>query len=122
MKRLSQHEGCEMNVVIVSHGLTSRVFMMKWFKWTVEQFEGLYNPGNGEVRIMELGPCGTDYSLAVNHSSEELHLWGLSPEMIADQQRRAAGISWSDDHVCLDRFFDVLAEENEEDGNCSSTN
>lgn len=44
-----------MNLVIVSHGLTLRVFLMRWYKWTVEQFEGLNNIGNGEMIVMEKG-------------------------------------------------------------------
>jgi broad specificity phosphatase PhoE len=47
-----------MNLVIVSHGLSLRVFLMRWYKWTVQQFEGLYNFGNTEMLVMELGPGG----------------------------------------------------------------
>ncbi|CAA6654157.1 unnamed protein product [Spirodela intermedia] len=112
-------EGREMNLVIVSHGLTSRVFLMKWFKWTVEEFERLNNPGNCDVRVMELGPCGTEYSLAVHHSTEELESWGLSPEMIADQRWRAAACRgpWSDDCPSyLDGFLDLLDDDDDEGG------
>ncbi|KAG4983459.1 hypothetical protein JHK87_028208 [Glycine soja] len=41
MNRLRHDPSNDLNFVIVSHGLTSRVFLMKWFKWTVEQFEHL---------------------------------------------------------------------------------
>lgn len=44
-----------MNLVIVSHGLTLRVFLMRWYKWTVEQFENLDNFGNGEMLVMQTG-------------------------------------------------------------------
>jgi broad specificity phosphatase PhoE len=47
-----------MNLVIVSHGLTLRVFLMRWYKWTVEQFEGLNNLGNGKMVVMEKGYGG----------------------------------------------------------------
>lgn len=47
-----------MNLILVSHGLTLRVFLMRWYKWTVQQFEGLYNFGNTEMLVMELGPGG----------------------------------------------------------------
>lgn len=47
-----------MNLVIVSHGLTLRVFLMRWYKWTVNQFEGLNNLGNGKPLIMEKGYGG----------------------------------------------------------------
>jgi len=36
------------NVVIVTHGLTMRLFCMRWFHWTVEYFESLHNPENGQ--------------------------------------------------------------------------
>ena len=35
------------NVVIVTHGLTMRLFCMRWFHWSVEYFESLENPVNG---------------------------------------------------------------------------
>ena len=41
------------NVVIVSHGMTIRLFLMRWFHWTVEEFETLRNPKNAEIIIME---------------------------------------------------------------------
>lgn len=47
-----------MNLVIVSHGLTLRVFLMRWYKWTVEQFHGLNNFGNGKMMVMEKGYGG----------------------------------------------------------------
>lgn len=78
----------DLNLIIVSHGLTARVFLMKWFKWTAHQFEFLNNPHNCDIRVMELG-SGGEYSLAVHHSEEELKEWGLSEEMIADQKWRA---------------------------------
>ncbi|KAK3227830.1 hypothetical protein Dsin_007692 [Dipteronia sinensis] len=74
-----------MNVVIVSHGLTLRVFLMRWYKWTVEQFEGLNNLGNGEMIVMEKG-YGGRYSLLVHHTEEELREFGLTNEMLIDQE------------------------------------
>lgn len=54
-----------MNIVIVSHGLTLRVFLMRWYKWTVEQFEGLNNLGNGGIIVMEKG-YGGRYSVCIH--------------------------------------------------------
>ncbi|XP_040368114.1 phosphoglycerate mutase-like protein AT74H isoform X4 [Rosa chinensis] len=48
------------NLVIVSHGLTLRVFLMRWYKWTVEQFERLNNFSNGSMVVMERGYGGRD--------------------------------------------------------------
>ncbi|KAH9603979.1 hypothetical protein KSS87_023582 [Heliosperma pusillum] len=113
LNRLHPHPGHDLNLVIVTHGLSSRVFLMKWFKWTVEQFEHLNNPENCEYRIMELGEGG-EYSLAVHHSEEQMLEWGLSPEMVADQKWRvhAKRGEWND--KCswyLDGFFDHLATD-----------
>ncbi|MEU8486887.1 histidine phosphatase family protein [Streptomyces sp. NPDC048641] len=46
------------NVLLVTHGLTMRLFCMRWFHWTVADFECLSNPGNGETRALVLGEDG----------------------------------------------------------------
>jgi broad specificity phosphatase PhoE len=46
------------NVLLVTHGLTMRLLCMRWFHWTVEEFESLVNPDNGETRVLELGADG----------------------------------------------------------------
>ncbi|KAK1274228.1 hypothetical protein QJS04_geneDACA017354 [Acorus gramineus] len=74
-----------MNLVIVSHGLTLRVFLMRWYKWTVEQFEGLTNFCNGGMLVMQTG-YGGRYSLLVHHSPEELQELGLTEAMLVDQE------------------------------------
>jgi broad specificity phosphatase PhoE len=42
------------NVVIVAHGMTNRVLLMRWFHWTVEEFELLANPHNCEIYQLDL--------------------------------------------------------------------
>lgn len=119
MNRLHNDPSQDLNLVIVSHGLTLRVFLMKWFKWTVDQFERLNNPGNCEYRIMELGDGG-DYSLAIHHSDEAMEEWGLSPEMINDQKWRihAKRGEWNDQcSWYMDEFFDHLTEQNNDSSN-----
>lgn len=37
------------NALIVTHGMTLRLFLMRWFHWTVEDFEQLANPGNCQL-------------------------------------------------------------------------
>lgn len=116
MNRLHHDPSQDLNLIIISHGLTSRVFLMKWFKWTVEQFEYLNNFGNCEFRVMELG-CGGEYSLAIHHSDEEMKDWGLSEEMIADQKWRAHASRGDWNEKCpwyLDIFFDPLAESDDD--------
>ncbi|KAL3537998.1 hypothetical protein ACH5RR_001364 [Cinchona calisaya] len=112
MNRLQQNAADDLNLIIISHGLAIRVFLMKWFKWTVEQFEYLNNLGNCEFRVMQLG-VGGEYSLAVNHTDEEMQAWGLSPDMIADQRWRAHANKGDWNEKCpwyLDAFFDSLAD------------
>ncbi|KAL3619263.1 hypothetical protein CASFOL_036833 [Castilleja foliolosa] len=75
----------DMNLVIVSHGLTLRVFLMRWYKWTVEQFEGLHNIGNSSMVVMERG-YGGRYSLLMHHTREELKEFGLTDAMLIDQE------------------------------------
>jgi len=120
MNRLHHAPADDLNLIIVTHGLTSRVFLMKWFKWTVEQFENLNNPRNCEYRVMELG-VGGEYSLAIHHSEEQMVQWGLSPEMISDQKWRAHATRGEWNENCpwyFDAFFDQLADSDDgvEDG------
>lgn len=41
------------NVLIVTHGMTIRLFLMRWFHWSVEEFELLRNPSNCQIVIMQ---------------------------------------------------------------------
>jgi broad specificity phosphatase PhoE len=44
------------NMVIFSHGLTIRIFLMRWFHWTVEEFQNIRNPRNGQIfEMIRLG-------------------------------------------------------------------
>lgn len=43
------------NVLIVTHGMTLRLFLMRWLHWSVEEFELLRNPLNCQISIMEKG-------------------------------------------------------------------
>jgi len=51
------------SIVIVSHGLTSRLFLMRWFHWSVEEYEKLANPKNCEIIKMELNEKTNKYNL-----------------------------------------------------------
>ena len=42
------------NVLFFSHGMTNRIFIMKFFHFTVEEFEMWKNPRNGDLYILEL--------------------------------------------------------------------
>ena len=41
------------NVLIVTHGMTLRLFLMRWFHWSVEEFEALPNPHSCQIVLMQ---------------------------------------------------------------------
>jgi len=43
----------DLNVVIVSHGLTLRLLLMRWFQYTISDFEQSHNPPNAAFVVME---------------------------------------------------------------------
>jgi broad specificity phosphatase PhoE len=43
----------DLTVVLVTHGLALRLFLMRWFHFTVHQFEESANPANCAVIVME---------------------------------------------------------------------
>eukprot|EP01012_Entosiphon_sulcatum_P058530 TRINITY_DN82620_c0_g1_i1.p1 TRINITY_DN82620_c0_g1~~TRINITY_DN82620_c0_g1_i1.p1 ORF type:complete len:308 (-),score=52.36 TRINITY_DN82620_c0_g1_i1:74-976(-) len=50
------------NIVLVTHGLTIRLFLMRWYQWSVQRFEATDNPGNCAMLVMELLDDGEDKS------------------------------------------------------------
>ncbi|WP_394938968.1 histidine phosphatase family protein [Psychromicrobium sp. YIM B11713] len=46
------------NTLLITHGLTMRLFCMRWFHWSVEYFESLNNPENAELRTLLRGESG----------------------------------------------------------------
>jgi broad specificity phosphatase PhoE len=71
------------NALIISHGLTIRLFLMRWFHWSVEQFEKLRNPHNCEHFVMTLDANGR-YTL-------ETQLREYSQEEIDQYKKRVCG-------------------------------
>lgn len=45
--------GGETSLVLVTHGLALRIFLMRWFHWTVDQFMGVFNPPNAVPLVLE---------------------------------------------------------------------
>ena len=58
------------NIVIVTHGLTLRIFLMRWFHWSVRQMLGVYNPKNAVPLVLE------------RVAEEELVQQGILPELV----------------------------------------
>lgn len=61
------------NTIIVSHGMTIRLFLMRWFHTPVEEFEKWANPKNGEIFILERNKNDDKYSL-VSHPEMRTHV------------------------------------------------
>lgn len=78
----------DLNVIIVTHGLALRLFLMRWFKYSVHAFEGTYNPPNGAFVVMErrLGqdhnPDQSDQSCSTYDPSQRAW-YELTPESLA---------------------------------------
>lgn len=51
--RKFKHDDFPNILVLVSHGIWSRVFLMKWFKWSYEEFESLKNIPHCQFLIMK---------------------------------------------------------------------
>src|SRR3989344_3476448 len=44
--------GFPQNAILVTHGMTIRLFLMRWFQWSVERFEQLTNPQNCVIVVL----------------------------------------------------------------------
>ncbi|PHT75055.1 Phosphoglycerate mutase-like protein AT74 [Capsicum annuum] len=116
-RKLFCHDPCqETNIIIVTHGLSSRIFLMKWFDWTIEQFEDLNRMKTSEFQVLQLGHRG-EYSLAFHHDDKKLQEWGLSPEMIEDQKCKAYGPTGVNGKRTCDvyPFMDCFAEDSDDE-------
>ena len=76
------------NMVLCTHGLTLRLFLMRWFHWTVAEYERIANPANSTPIILERieGPLvnkGTFHTKELYRLSEDSldGLQGCTPEM-----------------------------------------
>lgn len=59
------------NVVIFGHGMTNRIFLMRFFHWSVEFFHRIRNPDNCQMYILEHNPKTDKYEFA-NQSEMKL--------------------------------------------------
>ncbi|KAL4928431.1 acid phosphatase DET1 [Aspergillus undulatus] len=72
--------------VLVTHGLMTRVFLMKWYHWSVEYFEDLRNINHCEFVIMKLNEDSGKYAL-----QNQLRTWSeLKREKELERQREHA--------------------------------
>lgn len=96
--------------VIVSHGLTVRLFLMRWFHWPVEVFEGTQNPRNGMLIEMVRRPDGAGYEL----TEQSLANIGLSldergePVLMEDGRRWLASTIGSENVTSFCEFSSAM--------------
>ncbi|KAF2488833.1 phosphoglycerate mutase-like protein [Lophium mytilinum] len=80
MWRLFGEEDFPSVCVLVTHGLMTRVFLMKWYHWSVEYFEDLRNVNHCEFIVMKQNQSNGRYIL-----QNELRTW-------SELKRRAASL------------------------------
>lgn len=51
------------NSVLITHSLAIRLFVMRWFHLTVEDFEDMASPGNAEMVVLEYDKTNDEYKL-----------------------------------------------------------
>ena len=81
----------ETTLLLVTHGLTGRLFLMRWYHWTVAEFEKTTNPSNAQLLVMERvgGPRATSYRL----SRESLTAIGIDEQSSQASRRRQTLLS-----------------------------
>eukprot|EP00756_Hemistasia_phaeocysticola_P061774 Hpha_TRINITY_DN5183_c0_g1::TRINITY_DN5183_c0_g1_i1::g.193014::m.193014 len=64
----------DVNTILVTHGLAARLFIMRWFQYSVQEFEDSYNPPNCGVCCMHLrtSPCGSYSWYELDNSTLDL--------------------------------------------------
>ncbi len=58
-----QRENYPRNCILVTHSLAIRLFIMRWFHLTVEEFEQMLSPKNGQLVVLQLNEETDDYEL-----------------------------------------------------------
>lgn len=41
----------DVSLVLLTHGLALRIFLMRWFRWTVDEFLDVFNPPNAQPLV-----------------------------------------------------------------------
>lgn len=109
------------NMVLCTHGLTLRLFLMRWFHWTVAEYERIANPPNSTPIILERieGPLvnrGTFHTKELYRLSDESlgGLPGCTPEMatmILPEKCWERALTLSEEEVKWGRDWDVSYDD-----------
>jgi broad specificity phosphatase PhoE len=89
------------NVIIVTHGLSLRLFIMRWFHFTVHQFEKSINPSNGAIIIMERITKRSNCSRSIERET------GVSKER---GEEKGEGVAGSED---VNDYSDIMIKQQE---------
>jgi broad specificity phosphatase PhoE len=106
------------SLVLVTHGLALRVFLMRWFHWTVDQFMEVYNPPNAEPLIMERIP--SEWESVPGGSTSWMHtktLYRLAPqsmEVLAGCTPEMCTSSWSPRGLGKEKYAEGAAAQTPE--------
>lgn len=65
------------NAVMVTHGMAIRMFLMRWFHFTVEEFEQYANPPNCAIVVMALQDNGKYTLVTPLRKRPVVHNWRL---------------------------------------------
>lgn len=90
--RARQQNGQDManvNVIIVTHGLTLRLLIMRWFHLSVEDFERMWNPDNAFLAVMErkTSSCGSRAWFELTETTREhLHIPASAFSKLAEKR------------------------------------
>lgn len=89
------------NTIIVTHGMTMRVFLMRWFHLSVESFELLANPHNCEYYLLKLNKDTQKYSLA-------------TPPRMYDQPKHQYQYKWAAPrmNLCFHEGGEIIKQAN----------
>ncbi|RPB20630.1 phosphoglycerate mutase-like protein [Terfezia boudieri ATCC MYA-4762] len=88
-------DDCASVLVLVTHGLMTRIFLMKWYHYSVEYFEDLRNVNHCEFITMERNESTGKYIL-----QNELRTWSSYKK--EQEARRQAAVSADDQSVVKD--------------------
>ena len=98
--------------VLVTHGLMTRVFLMKWYHFSVEYFEDLRNVNHCEFVVMKLNEGNGKYEL-----KNQLRTWSeLRREKEREQERQEGNAEKSASPVPVRKRWGGCADGCEHDG------
>lgn len=79
-----QRENYPRNCILVTHSLAIRLFIMRWFHLTVEEFEQMLSPKNGQLVVLQLNEETDDYELLTPLERDEKAVLRSRPIRLPD--------------------------------------